>query len=305
MKLKIIAGPCSIDNDNLDDIYEIADLQLNKKYIVWGTRVVGLKSRTNFNPYGQGMGLDFKIFTSQLEKSIKAKKPSFFYKLPSVHLAQQIIKKTNLLIATEIMEPYWQLRSYEKFIPANKLLVWNPAVSQLGWQIYTMSKFVAKNKWYLGIKNPKWIGDYLKKVNRLKYQGRTSGEKTWEGLVTYARNLSKKRIVLIHRGVDVAEKGSHRNVPVHYLAARVKRHTGCLLFFDPSHSYGPQMREAIVPATIKAMKMKFPDGKFIYDGILIEVGRSKTDAEQHLSLAEFKKLIIALSKFREFEAREI
>jgi 3-deoxy-D-arabino-heptulosonate 7-phosphate (DAHP) synthase len=125
-------------------------------------------------------------------------------------------------------------------------------------------------------------------------------EKTWEGLVSYAKKfLSPKRIILIHRGVDVPEKEKYRNAPVHYLAMKVKKHTGCLLFFDPSHSHGPLMRENIVEETIKAMKMKINNDEYLYDGILIEVGRSLTDTEQHISLDEFKYLVKELVKFRE------
>ncbi|GIW66715.1 MAG: hypothetical protein KatS3mg095_0613 [Candidatus Parcubacteria bacterium] len=300
MNLKIIAGPCSISKNNLKDIYEIADIQINNKYVIWGTRVVGLKSRTNF---GHGMGIDFLRFIYQFKNFYDKNKIIKTKILPSIKISKKIIKETNLLIATEIMDPILQLSLYSGNIPKNKLLVWNPAVNQLGWPIYLMAKFVKKNSWYLGIKNPKWVGDYLKNVNNHQFKGRTSCEKTWEGLVSYANVLSRKRIFLIHRGVDVPEKGKYRNAPVHYLAMRVKKHTNCLLFFDPSHSHGPQMKEKIIPETIKAMKMKFPDGQFVYDGILIEVGNSETDKEQHLTLDEFKKLVFSLSKIRTLESR--
>jgi hypothetical protein len=134
------------------------------------------------------------------------------------------------------------------------------------------------------------------------YKERTTAEKTWEGLVHYS-GLEKERIVLIHRGVDIAEKRDYRNYPVHNLAMRIKQHTGCLLFFDPSHSHGPKMREKILPATIKAMKMKIDDKNYLYDGILIEAGNSETDTEQHITIKELKILCKELSKFRELEGR--
>lgn len=64
------------------------------------------------------------------------------------------------------------------------------------------------------------------------------------GLVSYANFfLEKEKIILIHREVDILEKRNYRNIPLHHLASRVKKHTGCLLFFDPSHSYGPKMKK--------------------------------------------------------------
>lgn len=230
--VKIIAGPCSIDNENLKEIYELAEIKINGKFALWGTRIVGLKSRTSFNPSGEGMGIDFEVFLKNLNSYQKKE----FKIPPSVKIAEKIVKETNLLVATEIMDPLLQIPFYENRIPGNKLLLWNPAVNQLGWPILIMSFFIRKNNWFLGIKNPKWLGDYKNKANSLAYKGRTSMEKTWEGLVTYA-NLPKERIILIHRGVDIPEKGKYRNFPLHNLALRVKNHTGCLLFFDPSHSY--------------------------------------------------------------------
>jgi len=300
--LKIIAGPCSVNLKNISDIYKIAEIKINGKYCIWGTRVVGLKSRTTFYKDGKGMGLDFNDYIKSIKIILKNKNLSRLKIFKSIKIAQKIYKETNLLIATEIMDALIQPLLYEKLIPKNKLLLWNPAVNQLGWPIFVMSQIIKRNRWYLGIKNPKWLGDYLKRANSKNYEERTTAEKTWEGLVHYS-GLEKERIVLIHRGVDIAEKRGYRNYPVHNLASRVKQHTGCLLFFDPSHSHGPRMREQILPATIKAMKMKIDDRNYLYDGILIEVGNSETDTEQHITIDELKILCKEISKFRELEGR--
>jgi len=300
--LKIIAGPCSINLKNVSDIYKIADIKVNGKYCIWGTRVVGLKSRTSFYKDGKGMGLDFKDYIRSLNKILKDQKLFEIKIFRSMKIAKKIYKETNFLIATEIMDPLIQPLLYEHIIPKNKLLLWNPAVNQLGWPIFVMSQIIKRNKWYLGIKNPKWLGERFKKVNLKIYKNRTTMEKTWEGLVHYS-GLEKNRIILIQRGVDIAEKKDYRNLPVHNLALRVKKHTGCLLFFDPSHSYGPKMKEKILPATIKAMKMKIDDNNFLYDGILIEVGESETDFDQHITIGELEILCKELSKFRELETR--
>jgi 3-deoxy-D-arabino-heptulosonate 7-phosphate (DAHP) synthase len=301
-KLKIIAGPCSVSLRNIADIYEIADIKINGRYCIWGTRVVGLKSRTTFYKDGKGMGIDFNDYVKSIKKIVKNKDLSQLKIFKSIKIAQKIYKETGLLIATEIMDPLIQPLLYENIIPKDKLLLWNPAVNQLGWPIFVMSQFIKRNKWYLGIKNPKWLGDYLKRADSKNYKNRTTAEKTWEGLVHYS-GLEKERIILIHRGVDIPEKRNYRNYPVHNLAMRVKQHTGCLLFFDPSHSHGPKMREKILPATIKAMKMKIDEKNYLYDGILIEVGNSETDTEQHITIKELKILCKELSKFRELEGR--
>ena len=64
------------------------------------------------------------------------------------------------------------------------------------------------------------------------------------------------------------------------------------------------MREKILPATLKAMKIKISENEFLYDGILIEAGTSKTDSEQHISIKELKELVKELSKFRKILGRE-
>jgi hypothetical protein len=50
---------------------------------------------------------------------------------------------------------------------------------------------------------------------------------------------------------------------------------------------------------LEAMQMMVAEDEYLYDGILIEAGTSQTDTEQHITHAELKKLIDALSKFRD------
>lgn len=301
-KVKIIAGPCSVNKENIEDIYKIAEIKIDGKPVIWGTRVVGLKSRTVFNKSGEGMGIDFPSFLENLEiKTLGGCGCVPLNEPESVKIARKIVKETGLLIATEIMEPMLQLDFYRDPIFENKLLIWNPAVNQLGWPMLIMGKYAKENNWWVGIKNPKWVGEHLSKADRKDFQGETTMEKTWKGLVSYIDYPEKT--VLIHRGVDVPEKGSYRNAPVHHIAERVKKSTGCLLFFDPSHSHGPVMREEIVPATVKAMKMKMDDGSYLYDGILVEAGRSTTDTEQHISIKELEEMVNQIAEFREIEGR--
>lgn len=123
-------------------------------------------------------------------------------------------------------------------------------------------------------------------------------EKTWAGLASYTGKLVGDTI-LIHRGVDVPDKGNYRSFPVHQMALRTKLATKLKLYFDPSHALGPKMRDEIVKATIEAMKMKISDQEYVYDGILVEVGTSVTDTLQHITLKELEYMLKELAKFRD------
>jgi len=102
--------------------------------------------------------------------------------------------------------------------------------------------------------------------------------------------------------VDVYSKGDYRNLPVHQAARRVKVLTGAKLLFDPSHIHGPKLHDSIVKATVEVAKMMIDEENYLYDGALIEVGRSKTDIEQHITIEELDYLCQQISEFRELVA---
>lgn len=298
-KLTIIAGPCSVDDRNVEDIMAIADIKVKNRFdrkrtAVAGTRIVGLKSRTTISREGKNMGIDFHVFMKNMELLLAGKSIKEFETPPSVAITQDIIKKTNMLVATEIMSPLVQLPSLENKITKNKIMVWNPAVNQLGWPMLKMGSFAKKNGWLIGLKNGKWLGD--------DFLGQTTLEKTWVGLSKYT-GLDEPglddRIIFIQRGVDIAGKGNYRSLPIHDVAKRVKLSTGRKMFFDPSHTHGPKLRHTIVTGVIEAMKMKVDENTYLYDGILIEVGRSHTDTEQHITVKELDELCQELTQFRE------
>ncbi len=298
--LKIIAGPCSISKENTDEVFEIANIRVGEgdKRAVWGVRVVGLKSRTYMSEKEEEMGMDFLNYKKNVKSFISNAGLKDFLNYKSVDIAKKIIKETGVVIATEVVDPLIQLPVYEKNIPKNKLFIWNPAVNQLGYQTYIMGIYAKRNNWYIGIKNPKW---YSKESgNNLNTM-----EKTWEGQISYAsserdRYYSNDKVFLIHRGVDVKEKKKMRNLLVHKSVEKIKERNKINIFFDPSHSFGPLLRKNIVKETIKAMKLKI-NGNYLYSGILIEVGNSKTDTKQHITIKEFKELAFELSKFRKIE----
>ena len=68
--ITIIAGPCSVDRDNLSEIYEISTIEAKGKRAIAGTRVVGLKSRTGLDQSGAGMGMDFEAYQKNLTEMV-------------------------------------------------------------------------------------------------------------------------------------------------------------------------------------------------------------------------------------------
>jgi 3-deoxy-D-arabino-heptulosonate 7-phosphate (DAHP) synthase len=235
---------------------------------------------------GKNMGIDFAVFIRNLEKLIEGRHPSTFEVPPSVVLAKNICSDTGLIIATEVMSPLVQLPSFEDEIFRDKILAWSPAVSQLGWPAMKMAIFAKRNGWSIGIKNGKWKGM----------------EKTWEGLASYVNaHIEPHKTIMIQRGIEVPEKGKFRSLPVHESAIMMKE-KGYQVYFDPSHSFGPLLRDEIDAGTIDAMKLKTKGGQHVYDGVLIEVGTSVTDTKQHITLKELKVLTEQLSQFRELVA---
>lgn len=293
-KLMIIAGPCSIDQENKKEALMLSQIIVTnqskqKQKAIFGCRIVGLKSRTSINPTGKDMGIDFPVFMENMDKLLSGKSSKTLQNPPSVTIADEVIKQTNMLVATEIMSPFVQLPVFEKPIFNNKLLIWNPAVNQLGWPILKMGKFAQRNNWYVGLKNGKWV----------------NMEKPWLGLADYTGLINTQqhdRLILIHRGVDTENKGDFRSLPVHEIAKTAKIKSNAKMFFDPSHTYGPKLRNKIVEETIEIMKMKINDQEYLYDGILIETGTSTTDSEQHITLNELQTLCDRLAVFRDLVA---
>lgn len=300
--LEIIAGPCSITPENTEEIInEIAPITTDDgKRAIYGTRVVGLKSRTGMTPEGKGMGIDFDMINEVFDMSRAQRNQR---KLPSQLLAEKIVEKTGMIIATEIMIPHLQLPFFENSeILKGKMMIWNPAVEQLGWHALEMSHYAIRNGWELGLKHGKFLGkDTLEVTNQPDYKEETSLEKTIIGMTTFT-NGKKDDLILIHRGVDVPGRGDYRNAIIHEVMKRLKSKVpGSRLFFDPSHSFGPKMRHQIVDGIIEAMQLKTANG-FLYDGILIEAGTSPTDTDQHISVAELNDVVQQLSKFRKLRA---
>lgn len=300
--IKIIAGPCSVDKSNEHQLLEIADIsimnsQQKAQKAIWGLRVVGLKSRTSMDITGNGMGIDFKAYLQNTKIITSGKTTDDLSILPSINIACNIIKKTGLVVATEIMDPLVQLPVYEKVVPKGKLFIWNPAVNQLGYQMHLMGIYAERNGWFIGIKNGKWFGESVD-------SGVNIMEKNWIGQISFATQNNifpiHNKVAMIQRGVDVKDKGMFRYLPIHESAKKIKNMNKVKIFFDPSHSLGPQLRDRIVEETIAAMKLKSDDEHYLYDGILIEVGNSTTDTDQHITVEELKILCSELSKFRKF-----
>ena len=303
--ITIIAGPCSVDEQNIHEIHQIADIEAKGARAIAGTRVVGLKSRTGLDLTGAGMGMDFEAYQKNSDIIMQGGGIRDLMTAPSVYIAQEISQKTHMLIATEVMNPLVQLPSFEGILGKGAFFPLNPSVNQLGWHVSQTADFARRNGWHIGIKNGKWLGDHLELANSHEYQGKTTMEKTWAGLVDFV-GVIEQDIILIHRGVDVPGKGNFRNMVVHHIAKRVKQASGVKLYFDPSHSYGPKLQSHIVGATVEAMKMKSSNNEYLYDGVLVEVGTSTTDTEQHITVKELENMVKQLSTFRSLqEPRDI
>jgi len=310
--MELVAGPCSITPENIKDILQLSQIRVKNLHgieqpALWGTRMVELKSRTALDPSGEGMGIGcHTVMENMLILTDGGSSQDF--KIPeSVNMMKKVIEDTELTVATEVMMPSVQVPIYEKVIPDGKMLLWNPSVEQLGWSILPMAVAAKRHNWEIGLKNGKWLGATLKDAEQSDSPVETNLEKTWVGLTTFATamGLPKSKITLIHRGVDIPEKGEFRNIPIHEVARRAKRKIGggVKLYFDPSHTFGPNLRDQIVEGTVQAMLMK--DGnEWLYDGALIEAGTAPTDTGQHLTINEMESLAKELAKYRNLRASQ-
>lgn len=307
-KLEIIAGPCSVNKDNLRQIYEIADLEVinqkgEKQRAIWGTRIVGMKSRTNLADDETSMGIDFRHILENMMILSERWTTDDLRMAPSVTMTKEVIENTQLQVASELMVPDAQIPLYvQARIVPGKLLLWNPSVNQLGWQIKQMAILMKNHNWDIGLKNGKWLDQDPTLCLAPNFERQTGLERTWEGLASFAKDHDGY-LVFIHRGLEIPQKGQMRGFPVHEIALRVKRRmrqqrAKTLMYFDPSHTFGPKLRDEIVERTIKVMQLT--DGNdWLYDGLLIEAGNSSTDTGQHISVAELHCLASELARFRE------
>ncbi len=304
-ELRVIAGPDSIDDYNIKEIYEIADIQVAGKKAIFGTRTVGLKSRTGFdssNSEESFMGYDFDVIMRNFNIFGLGGTADDLKPLPSIQMAEKIYEDTGMLCASEIMLPAIQLACIAKSFKFKPFMCWNPSVDQLGWHVRQIAGFAEEYGWTVGLKNGKWLGEDYEVAENPEFKGETSIEKVWNGLVSYASIAPET--VLIQRGCDLPRKGQYRNLPIHYTAQRTKlKNPGIKLYYDPSHALGPKMRDEIVSNTLEAMEMKINEQNFLYDGILIEVGTAKCDTHQHISIQELRDLVNQLSEFRDLVAK--
>lgn len=304
--VSIIAGPCSINEDNFYELYQLASMEVQNlqgktQRAISGVRVVGLKSRTYYTPDGKDLGMDYSHYLHNLHIYQQGGGIKDLVMMPGIEMAKQVANETGLLVATEIVSPLIQVPLYKRLLNDNNMLLWNPAVSQIGWHFLEITQFIKNTNWKLGLKNPKWQGK--QKYDATTLTELSSMEKAWLGLGSYAAGLME-RVIFIHRGVSIAESGMYRNLPLHESAKKIKQITGAKMYFDPSHSFGPKLRDKIVDGTLDAMKILFSENEYLYDGILIEAGSSRTDSGQHITHNELQRLLNKLSKFRNITAPE-
>ena len=306
--LRIIAGPCSINWGNMDQVREIAEMPG-----IAGVRVVDLKSRTEFKDSPDAMGIGLDAYRHNRDLLRKGGSIADMIESPGVELGRDILMRNGLLIiASEIMNPLLQLGPVARDrIFAGAFMPWNASVNQLMWNVNDIAQFAMDADWEVGVKNGKTYELPLAVADRHDYMEPTEFEKGWAGLASGASGVRK--INLIHRGVNVPERfmepedSRHRNLPVHVSAERTLdrvekmmqgKDTEVELWWDPSHALGPKLRNSIVAVTIEAMKMRRRDGRPLYKGILIEAGASTTDTDQHITIPELRDMLLQLGEFR-------
>ena len=296
-ELSIIAGPCSVNEKNYKSLYELSSMDVKNRNgdvqkAIAGVRIVGVKSRTSYSYNKGSMGLDSEVLVENMEIYARGGSVNDMKMLPSVLMSQEFIRKTNMVVASEVVSPLIQIPLCEKLLKNDELLLWTPAVAQLGWNLLEMYEASKENNWTLGVKNPKWVGK--------ETDGLTSMERTWLGMGSYVPFIHK--VIFIQRGVDVAGSGLYRNMPMHESAKKIKKLSGAKMYFDPSHSLGPKLKDKIVDSTVEAMKMKVSEDEYLYDGILIEAGVSETDTGQHITHGELHRMAESLATFRDLAA---
>lgn len=294
--VEIIAGHCSVSPEHFHELYEMSEIMVSdgsggKKRGLSAVRLVGLKSRTEYNVTGDAMGMDFPVLEQAIVYGTADTVP------PSVLLAEQFVKDTGMGVAAEMIYPTEQMGFYEGRIPDGRFMPWSPSNEQLGGPLRKMGIIAARHNWTVGIKNGKWLDIPYEDASDMGSETVSTLEKTWIGLATYAK-AAGANIAFIHRGVDIPEKGDHRNALIHGVVAHLaKRVPEARRYFDPSHSLGPKLRDRIVEETIEAMRMR-AGNDFLYNGILIEAGTSMTDTKQHVTIEELRIIIEEVSKFR-------
>jgi len=294
--VKIIAGPCSVDFDNKKEIKDSLKIKYKGKIALYGVRIVGLKSRTSFDPKNAFIGIDLEKYEANCNNAIMQNSNTIDI-APSIEIANEIQGEfQEIFMATEVVDPWMQCRIMSKYLNSNRLIIWNPAVNHLGFLIQIMAKYAKAKQWKIGIKNGKSLGSNIDKSENKNIE--TSLDKSWIGLASYANCLHEKDILMIHRGVDLGENQGFRNFPVHNLCKRVKAKSQLGMFLDPSHILGPKMRSDIVNFTIESMKIKSGDG-YLYNGILLECGTSKSDTDQHINHSELEEIVAKVSHFRQ------
>jgi hypothetical protein len=311
--LRIIAGPDSLNEANLQDCYDIANIKSNGQKAIYGIRTVGLKSRTKLdttNSIDNYMGHDLNAIEQNLNVFGYGGSRDHLIQLPTVLMAKELYKATGVMCATEVLSHHIQLACIAREFAGLPFMPWNPAIDQSGWNLRIIAGFADEYGWTVGIKNGKWLGEEYTVAEDPLFEGKTSIETAWEGLLDYAKCAPER--VLIQRGCDLPSKGQYRNLPIHYCAMRTKyRNPHTSLFFDPSHALGPLMRDKIVEETIKACNIVYQtqngEYEYLYDGVLLEVVKTVEKAKvmcdtfQHITIAELQQFVDTISQFRTLE----
>lgn len=304
--LQVIAGHCSFSNEpgQLGELHTIANIHVptisgSHQRGVHSVRFVTLKSCTNANNPGIGIdapAVSYIIAHPDQKETID---------LPGIKMAAQFAKEEGVGIGAEIMIPHIQMPQYEgRLAGIASLFPWIPSSVILGWVAQEMDFWCQRTGWTLGIKNPKWLGSTLAEAEDPSSDIMTSMQRSWEGMETFTS--AETDTVFINRGVDVPEKGTHRNAVTHDIARRIKRNKPHRrMGIDLNHACGLNHRDEIAPLLVQALLMTVDGtplrrgGIPLYDVLLAEVGTTSiTDSGQHMTIPEFSDVLTEVAKHR-------
>lgn len=321
--MRIVHGPCQTSTRReVDYLKDSATATVTNQNgisvpVAYGLRFCVEKSRTNLSPDRSGMGVVYEQWERYSKQLIHATLHGGV--MPPIPVteaalwAEEIQAQSGITLAMEIMD--WVHASlFVGHIQPGLGMLWTPSVMNLGEPAQMEAEVAGENNWIFGIKNGKWYPRTLpNKDGEVKV---TSLEKTQAGMGTYAVGVTHlpKELVLIQRGMDVPEKGLHRNLHDHQSARLAKQlledllekqgiHVPVACAFDPSHVKGGELIHEIVPSAIEASTLLDLKGKPLYNMLLIESMEKggeipKSDADQHITGDDVQLLATAIAQLR-------
>jgi hypothetical protein len=314
--LEIWAGHCSENKNNIEETERIARQTIRnprtgrQQRIVNRTRGVAFKSRTGLKDLLSYMGMDWKAIQANDTMYMEGKGHLDYLLYPSLIHLSNISRATGVGVASEILMPHLQLPVWGRYFKGKSFQPWTAAVDSKGTSAMEFANWANRFGWDIALKNPKISGKrtYTELLTAPQKEiEKTTVFSTWQGAWSWAG--SNQNTTMIHRGVDMPSDlegmDTFRNLPIHRVAAALQAVTGCNLGYDPSHINGQGRKEHIVEDAIEAAQTINPfTGNPQYQVLLLEVGNSTTDTEQHITLNQLQQIGETVIQWRPLVAHD-